>query len=224
LALSLVVFTVIGVGHFLTASSSVVPALPSIMYPCRAEDFASVEVAVGQSPVRSSSPDDEDALALVRGPDLRRCPQCRRSSVAHRLEVSKDERCSGRQMTADVLDDDEAGLEGADEVGGVGPEVALVLDALLLASRAPGLTRDPPNDAIHDSTPRARIEGGEVAPDRCRIQPPFFHASDQVRDCEGFPFDVTDRASAEACSSESVVEAEVEPSDTGAEGEDVDGR
>lgn len=84
-----------------------------------------------------------------------------------------------------------------------------------------GLTRDAASDAIHDATPRSSIEGGEVAPDRSRIQPPLAHARDQTRDCEGFPFDVTDRARLAACSSESFCEAEVEPSDAGADGEDV---
>lgn len=126
-------------------------------------------------------------------------------------------------MVGDVLEGDESGLELSDESRDVGPEVSLVFVGSLLAGHGEGLARVAASDAIHDSSPRACVEGSEVAPDRSVIQSPFAHARDKVRGCEGFPFDVTDRARREACSSESVVEAEVETSDPGADGEDVEG-
>lgn len=82
-------------------------------------------------------------------------------------------------MTADVLDEDEAGSEYLGEALDVGPEVSLVCVLALLACDGEWLTRDAASDAIHDSSPRARVEGGEVAPDRRRIQGSFFHAADQ---------------------------------------------
>ena len=97
-------------------------------------------------------------------------------------------------MTGDVLDADEPGLKGDDELLDIGPEMSLVFVGSLLAGDGERLARDAASDAVHDSTPRFRVEGGEVTPDRCLIQPPFFHAADQYRGCIGFPLDVTDRA------------------------------
>jgi len=126
-------------------------------------------------------------------------------------------------MVGDVLEADEARCELLDEPRDVGPEVSLVFVGSLLAGDAERLARVAASDAIHEASPWACIEGLEVAPDRRVIQPPFAHASDKVRGCEGFPFDVTDRARLEACSLESVVQTEVETSDPGADGEDVEG-
>lgn len=126
-------------------------------------------------------------------------------------------------MVGDVLETDEARCELLDESRDVGPEVSLVFVGALLAGDAERLARVAASDAIHEASPWACIEGLEVAPDRSVIQSPFAHARDKVRGCEGFPFDVSDRARREACSSESVVQAEVETSDPGADGEDVEG-
>lgn len=125
-------------------------------------------------------------------------------------------------MVGDVLEGDELGAEVADEVSDAGPEVSLVGVRSLLAGEGERLARVAANDAIHEAVPRSSVEGSEVTPDRSRIQGSFFHASDQRRGGEGFPLDVTDDASLDACSSESVVEPCVEPSDPGADGEDVD--
>jgi hypothetical protein len=157
--------------------------------------------------------DDEDPLSAMRSADFLRSPECRRSSVAHALQLADDIRCSGSKMTGDVLDADEPGLKDADDVGDVGPEVSLVLVGSLLPGDRERLTRDAAKDAVHEASPRASVEGSEVTPDRRCVQPPFFHAADQYAGRIGFPLDVTDRASSEACSSESVAEAEVEASD-----------
>jgi hypothetical protein len=127
-------------------------------------------------------------------------------------------------MTGDVLDANETGSKLSNEPLDVGPEVSFVVVLHPLSGSRPRLARDAANDAIHDSSPRACVKGSEVTPDRSRIQVPFFHAADQYRGCISFPLDVTDRASAEACSSKSIMEAEVEPSDARADGETVDGR
>lgn len=126
-------------------------------------------------------------------------------------------------MVGDVLEADEPGLEVLDEISDARPEVALVFVGSLLAGDGERLARVAASDAIHEATPRSRVERSEVAPDRREIQPPFFHARDQYSGCIGFPLDVTDRARREACSSESIVEAAVEPPDTGADGEDGEG-
>ncbi len=126
-------------------------------------------------------------------------------------------------MVGDVLEGDELGAEITDELGNARPEVPLVFVRSLLAGRGKRLTRISANDCIHETAPRSRIEGGEVTPDRSRIQGSFFHARDQRCGGKGFPLDVADCARSEACSSESAVKPEVEPSDTRADREDVDG-
>jgi hypothetical protein len=83
-------------------------------------------VVVGHSPAAN----EEDPLSAVWSPDFRRCPQYRRSRVAHLLKVSEDERCSCRQMTGDVLNEDEARLKGANELCDMRPQMALVRDSL----------------------------------------------------------------------------------------------
>jgi hypothetical protein len=187
------------------------------MYPCLALDFASVEVEVGQRSAADS--EEEEALSSVRGADFLRSPQCSRSAETHCLKLSEDFVCSEPQMVGDVLEADDAGLALSDDAGDVGPEVALVVLGAQLAGDGEGLAGVAAHDEIHRPTPASSVEGDEVAPDRSRIHPPFFHALDQYGGSIGFPLDVTDRASREACSGESTVDSEVEPSDPGTQTE-----
>lgn len=87
-----------------------------------------------------------------------------------------------------------------------------------LSRGAVGLARQARNDCIHDSAPRASVEGGEVRPDRRVIQAPGRHKRDQLACGIGFPLDVANRASIESCSESKIVH-----SDAGAEGEDAHG-
>jgi len=169
------------------------------------------------SGVRHPVPDDEDPLPSMRGSNVRRSPQARRSLVAHALKVSEDLTSSEPQMVGDVLEGDDARSELLGDPCDVRPEVTLILVSALLAGDAEGLARVAASDAVHDSTPRSSIEGSEITPDRSRIQPPFFHAADQYAGRIGFPLDVAHRARLEACSGESVVETSVEAADAGAD-------
>jgi hypothetical protein len=99
--------------------------------------------------------------------------------------------------------------------------VSLIVLAKSLADDAERLAWVAANDAIHDSTPRAAVEGSEVRPDRCRIQGFLFHASSQDRGGERFPLNVADCASRSACCE---VKSEVESAVPGTEGQHVDGR
>ena len=107
---------------------------------------------------------------------------------------------------------------GDDPAGGA-PQVALVVLSELSAGEAMRLARDPPNDAIHEATPRAAVEGSGIAPHRSRSQETRSHRRDQVRDGEGFPLHEHDRASASNCQ----LDAEIKSTSAGAEGDDVDG-
>lgn len=112
------------------------------------------------------------------------------------------------------------GLEDGEDVADGGPEVTFVVLSAHFSSHTEGLTRKSANDSVHAATPRERVEGSDVRPDRSLIQPAFRHCFDQC--CGGirFPLHQTDWASSSATdSSEACIDAEVEPSDAGAEAE-----
>jgi len=120
---------------------------------------------------------------------------------------------SSKSVDCDVLEEDEGGLAVFDDPFNKGPDGPLVVVTLALAGETERLARDPAHDEIHRSTPSSAVERGKVTPDRCRIQPPFFHARCQYRGGICLPLDVTDRANAEGS------EGEVNASDPGTHAE-----
>lgn len=69
------------------------------------------------------------------------------------------------------------------------------------------LARDAANEAVHAAAPASAVEGSGIAPYRRFSQGSRPHRADQVRDGEGFPLHVEDRASAWDCQSDAEVEA-----------------
>jgi hypothetical protein len=122
-------------------------------------------------------------------------------------------------VVGDVLEENESWLYLADDAGDVGPEVAGVVRAAALAGHGEGLAGVAANEAIHDATPRAAVEGSEIAPQRARIQAALFHARDKEAGDVGFSLNATDDASARMRQSD----GEIEPAVPGAEGEDTPG-
>jgi hypothetical protein len=94
-------------------------------------------------------------------------------------------------VSGHVLEEAPLGLDGRDVILDEGPEVAGVGLAAPLPGVAEWLARVAARDAIHDSTPRARVEGSQVRPDRRDIQPCFFHATHKRRGGTGFPLHIT---------------------------------
>lgn len=72
----------------------------------------------------------------------------------------------------------------------MGPKISRVLLLLSLACGRERLARVARRDEIHDSTPRAAIEGREIVPDRSRIQGLFFHPRHEAGRSVGFPLDM----------------------------------
>ena len=60
------------------------------------------------------------------------------------------------------------------------------------ASGTEWLARVTRSDEIHDSTPRAAVEGREIVPDRSAIQGLVFHPRHEICRRVCFPLDVTD--------------------------------
>jgi hypothetical protein len=101
----------------------------------------------------------------------------------------------------------------------VGPQPAVVGGAAALSGDAGGLAGDAASDAMNAATPRAAVEGAEVAPNRSVIQQCLLHAPDQERGDMGFPFHITNAPGGRL----GELEAEVEAAGPAAQGEDVEG-
>lgn len=140
----------------------------------------------------------------------------------HRGQVADDflERLAvvDGEESGDVLKEYDGGRTIVDRTTYLGPEPSFVSRSQTLTGHARALAREARNEEIHESTEASTVEGGEVRPDRSRIQPPFFHARCQNGGGCDFALHVADRASASNRPSESHVESSV----AGAQGDDVD--
>lgn len=134
---------------------------------------------------------DSEAVALKVGPNL----------VEAELEVASD-----------VLEEANPRVTIEEHPQDVRPQVARISGAEALAGLREGLAGVARNDAIHDSTPRASVEGSDVRPDRSPIQGRLFHPAHEDGRGEGFPLNVANAL-------QPPTEPEVEPADSGAEGE-----
>lgn len=176
-----------GVGHARAASVSVVPECRplSVEYPAAQVVFESPAVAVGQH---------EESLAEVRRPDLGRAEQTPLRIEPERGKVAEDVGEPKANVARDVLEEGEGGSALVDDPSHFGPEVALVGFSSPLAGEAEGLARVARSDEIHDSTPRAAIEGSQIVGDRSAIQLRRLHPRHEDGRGEGFPLDVANGA------------------------------
>jgi len=174
---------------------------------------------VGQVVVLAVS-EDEEPLAPVGRTDFRRREEARRKAIAHADQPSGDFGKAEAEMMGDVLEEHEGRLDLADDPGDMRPEVARVVRASALARDGERLARIARSDDVHRAAPRAAVEGGNVVPDRCRIQGRVFHPRHEDGRGVGVPLDMTDSAISGACE----VQSEVEPAGAGAEREAEEAR
>lgn len=127
-----------------------------------------------------------------------------------RSEVFEDFFEAEADMTGDVLEESEACAGLDKDSSDLGPKVPLILVSESLPGDGEGLTGVSTCDEIHAATPRSSVEGSQVRPDRSRIQGRFFHPRHENGRGETFPLDVANGA-------RPLGQAEVDPSDTGAE-------
>jgi len=118
-------------------------------------------------------------------------------------------------MAADVFEETNGGFNLAHDTGDVRPKMARVFIAELASGDGKRLARITAMDDIHQAAPRSAVEGGNVVPDRRAIQDLVFHPRHERGRCVGFPLDVTHSS----ISAVGDVEAEVETSGSGAEGQ-----
>lgn len=128
----------------------------------------------------------------------------------------------GRSDASDVLQKEEPRIaiggdaDDFEEQAGSAP-----VEPGALAGDGEVLARESGNDAIHAATPASSVEGGNVGPDRCRIQAAFFHARNQDGGCVSFPLNVAYGAMRDAQVFEPGSQSFVEHADAGKQ---ADGR
>jgi hypothetical protein len=94
-------------------------------------------------------------------------------------------------MVGDVLEKTPLGLDFTDDAGNVRPQVAGVIGSAFFPRDAERLAGVSGSDAINFATPACAIEGSNIRPDRCRIQPSCFHMRNKEAGDIGFPLDIT---------------------------------
>jgi hypothetical protein len=204
-----------GVGHFCTAPGSVVPVwcvlVPWYFSGVTALLLASVPTGVGQ---------DEDPLPFVGSSGIVRSHTTPLRIEPQRGQVTEDDVESPNSERCDVFHEDELGSHLANDASEVSPESAAVsLDSFPLAGVGDVLTGESASDAIHEATPRSAVEGGNVVPDRSRCQGLLFHPGHESSRGVGFPLDVHHSTT----SGDGELDAEIEPSASGEEGENAEG-
>lgn len=151
--------------------------------------------------------------------DFLRAEYSRRNSVAHLLQVSGDFIKTESDVTGNVLEENKSWLDFSDDSGNFRPEMTGISGTEPLPGLAEGRARVARNDAIHDSAPRAAIEGSKIRPNSRVIQGFLFHARIQDAADVTFPLNAADDASRRDRHSD----ADVEHPGSGAEGQDVKG-
>ena len=164
--------------------------------------------------------EDEEPLALVGRTDFRRREEACRKPVAHADQSAGDFGEAEAEMMGDILEEHEGRLDLADDAGDMRPEVARVVRAPAFARDGERLARIARSDDVHCAAPRAAVEGGNVVPDRRRIQGRVFHPRHEDGRGIGVPLDVTHSAITGACE----VQPKVESAGAGAEREAEEAR
>ncbi len=129
----------------------------------------------------------------MRCANLRRAEEARLIVVPQSRKSIADRSIPGKEGW-DVLDEDQGGTHLTNEPHEMRPERAFVLVAASPSRDRVGLAGEACRDEVHRTAPAATIEGGEVVPDRCRVQIARFHKRDQARGGKGLPLHDTDSA------------------------------
>lgn len=125
---------------------------------------------------------------------------------------------SGR-VPRDVLSEQTERPALVDDAHDLINEEAVVVGAEPSPSDAVGLAGISGSDAMNAAAPWSSVEGGKVRPERRRSQVTRFHAVHQLRGSRGFPLHVSDATR----SGHGKLDAEPEPSGSGAQFDDVPG-
>ena len=180
----------------------------------RPELSASSALALGQ---------DEQSLPAHGVAGLGRTEYSRRNPVAQSLQWGDDGPELSVRVARDVLPEDTIRPALGGDAVDLGSEEALASGSGALPGDAVVLAGIARSEDMNVATPRSSVEGEHVGPDRSRMKPPRFHARDQAGGSCGFPLHVTDAACSLSAMVEGELQSELEPTDAGADGEDVPG-
>jgi len=155
----------------------------------------------------------------MRRANLRRAEEASLNLAAQAEKVSSDPlRAPLGEHAPHVLDEDEERAALDEQAPGRSPQVSRVIAAETLSGEAVRLARDAANDAVHEATEASAREGSHIRVDSCRSQETLLNRFDQTAGGEGFPLHHSDCASAWDCQ----LDAEVEPSASGADADEVE--
>jgi hypothetical protein len=115
-----------------------------------------------------------------------------------------------RQRSRHIFQNDNCGFRLADDASDIGPEVAGVGVSFPLPGGREGLAREARSHAIHDTAPRASVEGAEVAPDRSPVKESVRHPGEEDVLAERVELGATDRSGFW----DRLLDPEVEPADS----------
>lgn len=192
----------LGVGQSLTALSvSVVPECRplSVEYPAAPLATESCVVDVGHK---------EESVSVVRRSNIGRSESTPLRIVPERGKVGEDDFEPFRPERGDVFNEDQLRSNFADDSREVFPEPAsLAPDAFLLTGDGDVLTREAASDAVHQSSKRGSIEGGNVRPKSRWSQVSRFHARSQDFAGVGFPLHVNESSNRDASELDSEIES-----------------
>jgi hypothetical protein len=118
-------------------------------------------------------------------------------------------------VTFDVLEEEELRLDFACDARDFGPEMAGIVLAAFSSCAGERLAGIAGRDETNLATPRAAVEGSKVRPDRRVIQGLVCHPRHESGRSECVPLDIANSS----ISGFGQMQAELEPADTGAEGD-----
>jgi hypothetical protein len=162
---------------------------------------------------------DEEPFSEVGRPDFCRAEYARFNAVTHSPKILAYALESEVEVVGHVLEEAKNWRHLSDDPGDMWPEMPWILCSLSFSGDRERLARVAANNAIHDSTPRAAVEGLDIVPTRSRIQGLVRHPRHESGRGVSFPFDEAHGAG----SGFGEPDSEFESSDPGAEGQDVEG-
>jgi hypothetical protein len=159
--------------------------------------------------------EDEEAFPLVARADFRRAVESRRSPVTQPSKLAEDFPEAETDVSRDVFQEHDAGLDLANRPAHPGPKVARIRLAAASAGEAERLAGIAGSEEMNAATPGSSRESPEIRPDRRRSQPPRLHCFRKVADREDFPLHVA----CDASRSNREFNSEIETSPAGTEGD-----
>jgi hypothetical protein len=140
--------------------------------------------------------EDEEPFPAMRRPDFTRREYAFLDEVAKAFEVwPNNVPVSKPKVSLHVLEEAPSGSKSVKDGDDERPEVSRVLDAPPLSCVGEGLARVGTDDSLHSATPRLRVEGSEVRPDRSVVQGTVRNTRRQDAGASDFVLHVADCAS-----------------------------